>query len=139
MENVSMLIVNNLRRQLIHQSASEPPFYLLLTNYHYDESIKTTIYEFEFAILSEDKNYLKTFHMSYRFSELYNLYEYLNQKYNTSQYNLTFPRKKWFFSNSVKTQKERAEQLNEYFSKVPRCIENLIDDAYFVSRWICNA
>lgn len=124
--------LTNGKRSQLHQSISDCPFYLDLIDYKWDESVGTTIYYFEFGFKVNERN-VKTYKTQHRFSELYSVYEYLCEKYGKfiKMFDMTFPGKKWFFSNSKSTVDYRYKQMKSFFSRATQ-VDGLINDINFM-------
>ena len=75
-----------------------------------------------------------TRHVKYRFSKLYDFYRYICQHYPDTV-NYKFPEKRWFFSHSPDTVKQRVQGIKDWFANII-IIEDLFYDSYFTNMFI---
>lgn len=138
MSLVPVISLPNGRRMQIHQCLSDPAFYIIVVSHEWAEELGTTLYEFEIGI-AVDSDMVEVHRSKHRFSELRGLYEYLSRVYHKQlkSMDLTFPGKKWFFSNSKQVVERRAKEMQEFFSKALAVVD-FIHDPRFLSMFVQN-
>ena len=108
----------------LHQSKTNPSFYISIEKYKYDSIEKAIFYEIEIGFQHDDT--INVTYISKRYSELFEFEKQIKHLMKNLYYQPNFPPKR-FFKNFEKTfLDERNEALQNYLSylcKIPNIFE----------------
>jgi hypothetical protein len=102
------------KQKMLASCTSVPRLYISIERFRFACEIQAVVYEIQIGVQQNQDVIVHTVNL--RFSQMEKLHQSLSQRISLTGSNLRFPVKRWFGNTNEQFLKQRADNLQKYFS-----------------------